>query len=219
MTFSLGEIESQVQELLACGLVGTSQDFYAWIRMGILRKFREEPKIPPDWIPKILETLKESKTIIHGKYNSREFGLPTNSELLNKPTLKEEYVILGKTEFQPMQYVRSRLEAFLRGNRIKEDTIVDLTIGSIEAVENAVKYGDGSIVEVGYWIENGSLFKIQMVNNLREFSIDEDIERGKFSSTATLMRGMMVMQKLFDKLDLEILEERKQALFRAEKKV
>ncbi len=217
MSFSLGEIETRIRELLANGLTGNSQDFHAWIRMDTLRKFREEPIFAPEWIPKILEDLVVSKDAIKGKLDPREYTLSSDSSLKKKPSKKEEYLILGKVEFQPMQYVRSRMESFLRNNHVLEDLIVDLTIGSIEAVENAVKYGDGGSVEVAYSIERDLLFKIRLVNNLREFNIEEDIERGKFSSTATLMRGMMVMQKLFDKMDLEILEDKRQALFLAEK--
>ncbi|TGK12234.1 ATP-binding protein [Leptospira fletcheri] len=219
MSFSLGEIEAQVRDLLANGLIGNSQDFHAWIRMDVLRKFREEPVFSPEWIPKILETMVGTGEAARGKLDPREYSLSAESPARKKPVKKEEYSVLGRTEFQPMQYVRSRLETFLRSNGISEDIIVDLTIGSIEAVENAVKYGDGGTVEVSYSVDPGKSFKIRLVNNLRDLNLEEDIERGKFSSTATLMRGMMVMQKLFDKMDLEILEERKQALFLAEKKI
>ncbi|TGK22336.1 ATP-binding protein [Leptospira fluminis] len=219
MSFSLGEIEAQVRDLLANGLIGNSQDFHAWIRMDVLRKFREEPVFSPEWIPKILETMVGTGEAARGKLDPREYSLSAELPARKKPVKKEEYSILGRTEFQPMQYVRSRLETFLRSNGISEDIIVDLTIGSIEAVENAVKYGDGGTVEVSYSVDPGKSFKIRLVNNLRDLNLEEDIERGKFSSTATLMRGMMVMQKLFDKMDLEILEERKQALFLAEKKI
>lgn len=95
--------------------------------------------------------------------------------------------------------------------------MVDLCIGVLEAVENAVKYGDGTEVEVEYYIDPSQTLFIQIINNLKELNLEQDIERGKFSSTATLMRGMMVMQKLFDELDLEILENKKQAQFNAKK--
>lgn len=217
MSFSLGEIETRIRELLANGLTGNSQDFHAWIRMDTLRKFREEPSFSPDWVPKVLDELVTSGEAAKSKLDPREYTLSAESSLRKKTSKNEEYLLLGRTEFQPMQYVRSRMESFLRANGIDEDMIVDLTIGSIEAVENAVKYGDGGNVEVAYTIEKSGIFKIRLVNNLRELNIEEDIERGKFSSTATLMRGMMVMQKLFDKMDLEILEDKRQALFMAEK--
>lgn len=217
MSFSLGEIEARIRELLANGVTGNSQDFLSWIRMDTIRRLREEPVYPSEWVLKILDDLVASKDAAKGKLDPREYTLSPDSPLRKKPSKKEEYLILGKTEFQPMQYVRSRMESFLRNNKVDEDLIVDLTIGSIEAVENAVKYGDGGSVEVSYSIERENLFKIRLVNNLRELNLEEDIERGKFSSTATLMRGMMVMQKLFDKMDLEILEDKRQALFMAEK--
>ncbi|MBE8416811.1 ATP-binding protein, partial [Leptospira borgpetersenii] len=132
---------------------------------------------------------------------------------------KDRYILLGKIAYQPMQYVRSRFEFFLKNQKTPEDIITDICIGALEAVENAVKYGDGTEVEVEYSIDCSSTLCIKITNNLKELNLEQDIERGKFSSTATLMRGMMVMQKLFDELDLEIIEGKKQAQFNAKKKL
>jgi hypothetical protein len=49
--------------------------------------------------------------------------------------------------------------------------------------------------------------------------LEKDIEAGKYTSTTTLMRGMMVMVKLFDEMDIEILEEEKLAVFQAHKRI
>ncbi|RHX88379.1 ATP-binding protein [Leptospira stimsonii] len=213
------EIEKQIQSMLSQGLTGTVNDFYAWIRMETLRKFKDEPDTENSVVATILESLVNSGFAKHNKFNQKEFHIHPDQTQGKKLPSKDSYVLLGKIAFQPMQYVRSRLEFFLKNQGTPDDIVMDLCIGALEAVENAVKYGDGTEVEVEYSIDRSQTLFIKIVNNLKELNLEQDIERGKFSSTATLMRGMMVMQKLFDELDLEILEGRKQAQFNAKKKL
>ncbi|MBM9579155.1 ATP-binding protein [Leptospira sp. 201903070] len=213
------EIEKQIQSMLSQGLTGTVNDFYAWIRMETLRKFKDEPDTENSVVATILESLVNSGFAKHNKFNQKEFHIHPDHTQEKKLPSKDSYVLLGKIAFQPMQYVRSRFEFFLKSQGTQEDIVMDLCIGALEAVENAVKYGDGTEVEVEYSIDRSQTLFIKIVNNLKELNLEQDIERGKFSSTATLMRGMMVMQKLFDELDLEILEGRKQAQFNAKKKL
>ncbi|TGK34664.1 ATP-binding protein [Leptospira gomenensis] len=221
MSFHLNrdEIEKQIQSMLSQGLTGAAADFFAWIRMETLRKFKDEPDVETSTITEILESLSASGYAKQSKFNQKEFHIHPDQIAGKKFPAKDNYVLLGKIEFQSMQYVRSRLEFFLKSQDTPEEIVMDLCIGTLEAVENAVKYGDGTEVEVEYSIDRSQIFSIKMVNNLKELNLEQDIERGKFSSTATLMRGMMVMQKLFDELDLEILEGRKQAQFTAKKKI
>ncbi|EMO29661.1 ATP-binding protein [Leptospira noguchii] len=221
MTFRLSkeEIEKQVRSMLSLGLTGTVNDFFSWIRMDTIRKFKDEPDLENTIVENILESFVESSYVKRSKFNSKEFHIHPDIIQGKKFPPKECYTLLGKITFQPMQYVRSRFEFFLKNQGTPEDLVVDLCIGVLEAVENAVKYGDGTEVEVEYYIDSSQTLFIQIVNNLKELNLEQDIERGKFSSTATLMRGMMVMQKLFDELDLEILENKKQAQFNAKKKL
>ncbi|MDV6235878.1 ATP-binding protein [Leptospira ellisii] len=221
MSFHLtrDEIEKQIQSMLSQGLTGATGDFFAWIRMETLRKFKDEPGVENSAVAEILESLTASGYAKQSKFNQKEFHIHPDLIAGKKFPAKDHYVLLGKIEFQPMQYVRSRLEFFLKSQDTPEEIVMDLCIGTLEAVENAVKYGDGTEVEVEYSIDRNQTLSIKMVNNLKELNLEQDIERGKFSSTATLMRGMMVMQKLFDELDLEILEGRKQAQFTAKKKI
>ncbi|MBW0432521.1 anti-sigma regulatory factor [Leptospira yasudae] len=221
MSFHLSreEIEKQIQSMLSQGLTGSVNDFFAWIRMETLRKFKDEPDIENSVVSEILEGFVNSGTVKRSKFNAKEFHIHPDQIQGKKFPSKDSYVLLGKIAYQPMQYVRSRLEFFLKSQGTPEDIVIDLCIGALEAVENAVKYGDGTEVEVEYSIDRDKTLFIKIVNNLKELNLEQDIERGKFSSTATLMRGMMVMQKLFDELDLEILEDRKQAQFNAKKKL
>ncbi|EMO62865.1 hypothetical protein LEP1GSC133_4341 [Leptospira borgpetersenii serovar Pomona str. 200901868] len=221
MSFHLsrGEIEKQIQSMLSQGLTGTANDFFAWIRMETLRKFKDEPDIENFVVKNILESFINSGYAKRNDFNSKEFHIHPDQIRGKKFPPKDRYILLGKIAYQPMQYVRSRFEFFLKNQKIPEDIITDVCIGALEAVENAVKYGDGTEVEVEYSIDCSSTLCIKITNNLKELNLEQDIERGKFSSTATLMRGMMVMQKLFDELDLEIIEGKKQAQFNAKKKL
>jgi anti-sigma regulatory factor (Ser/Thr protein kinase) len=110
------------------------------------------------------------------------------------------------------------MEAFLRSQGTADETLMDISIATTEAMENAVKYSDHSPIEVSYSVENG-VFHIMIKNRLSEVRLEKDIEAGKYTSTTTLMRGMMVMVKLFDEMDIEILEEEKLAVFQAHKRI
>lgn len=221
MSFQLTrlELEKELSEMLGSGLVGTSKDFYQWVRMEIKRKFKEHPDCSLEDVTSILEDWKSEGRIEPGKYDPREYSLPSDSSLWKKVGREERFFLLGAIEYSPMQFVRSRLSWFLEQYNTPPELILDLCIATVEAVENAVKYGDGEVVEVEFIVDKSRLFRIQLINNVKEQNLQDDIRRGKYSSTATLMRGMMVMQKLFDKVDLDVKEGTGQAVFEAEKKL
>lgn len=104
----------------------------------------------------------------------------------------------------------------MESNGISEDDRLDTGIATIEAIENAVKYGDGRNVNIQAVIE-GKKLKLSITNYIKEFDLESEIERGKYSVSTTLMRGIMVMQKLFSHTDLQILEDKRQARLYAEK--
>lgn len=209
------ELETELKNILHTGVGGNPKDFHSWVRMEIVKKFKEEPDCKEEDILSVLERFKSEGDLINGKFDEREFFLSPESQFHKKAQKEDSYKFLGDLGFSPLQYVKTRVEYFLRRNGVDEEEILDLSIATIEAVENAVKYGDGSLVEIEYKIDKNKHFHINLLNNIKEFDLEDDIKRGKFSSTATLMRGMMVMQKLFNQVDLEILDDRKQASFKA----
>ena len=115
---------------------------------------------------------------------------------LDLPT-KVDYHVSGDLNQSPIQLVRSRLESFLKTFGATEEDIIDLTIGTTEAMENAVKYSDHKRIDISYQIRDG-IFEIRIENNVSDVEPEKDIEAGKYSASFTLMRGMMVMVKLFD---------------------
>jgi anti-sigma regulatory factor (Ser/Thr protein kinase) len=94
--------------------------------------------------------------------------------------------------------------------------IYDIVIASIEATENAVKYSSEDKIYVKYFIENYT-FYIEIQNRYKIPEIQKDIENGKYNSSITLMRGMLVMSKLFDEMDINLIEDKKLAIFQAKK--
>lgn len=221
MAFKLSqsELEKELNSIIATGVLGNGKDFFSWVSMEIKRKFKDLPDCTQEQVSAYLEDLKSKGQIISGKFDEREYIIADNSPLEKKLINSDSYSMLGAGTFSPLQFVRSRLEYFLKRNGVSEEQILDISIGTTEAVENTVKYGDGDLVEVKYSLDKSKVFRISILNQVGEMNLQSDIERGKFSSTATLMRGMMVMQKLFDTMDLDIIDEKKQALFTAEKKL
>lgn len=216
---SQAELEKEIQNLFSAGVSGNAKDFHSWVYMEIFRKFKELPEVELSAVDAYLQKLAGTGDIIPNPLDPREFGLSPDSSLLKKFSSTEKFVILGALRYNPMQYVRSRLEFFLKRNKVDEELNMDLCIATVEAVENAAKYGDGLNVEVTYSVDKNKVFTIEMLNTVKDFNLEDDILRGKFSSTATLMRGMMVMQKLFDSVDLDIIDNRKQAYLKASRKI
>ncbi|GBF50140.1 anti-sigma regulatory factor [Leptospira ryugenii] len=216
---SQNELEKEIKSLFSCGLAGNAKDFLSWVQMEVQRKFKELPDTKLEAIQSYLDHLEKAGEIQTNPLDPREYLLAEKSTLTKKVGNSETFVLLGALHFNPMQYVRARLDYFLKMNKIDEDMRMDLCIATVEAVENAAKYGDGMNVEVIFQIDKNKVFSLEMINTVKDFNLEDDIQRGKFSSTATLMRGMMVMQKLFDTVDLDIIDNRKQAHLRATRKL
>jgi anti-sigma regulatory factor (Ser/Thr protein kinase) len=212
------QIIKQIQAFLLDGLCGTSQDFLSWLNMHAALNRLPFLNCSAEEINLLLEGLKSSGEAINGDFDPREFKV-SDKLISGLKVDKESFVLLGSYRYSPIQFVRSRLDFFLKINSATEEECMDISIATIEAVENAVKYGDGKVIEVFLEINNSRNFKIDMINKIKEFELSNDIDRGKFSSNITLMRGVMVMQKLFDKLELNIIDEEGQAHLRGEKKL
>ena len=164
-------------------------------------------------IENCLTVLKAENIIEPNKNDPKE--LCGVSSVLLKSWVKDSYEIYGAFEFSPIQYVRSRLESFLKINNVGEDDLVDVSIATIEAIENAAKYGDGNSVFVSCNIQNKKL-ELEIINKIKDVDLETELLK-KYTSATTLMKGVMVMQKLFNHVDLQILEETQQAKLYAEK--
>lgn len=208
------EVSSILRDLFSHGLTGYLADFTAWTKMELKKKDLSYEKINDKLISDILQNLKtDNKLVWKVNPDTKEFC----KDFINAKILSSDnYDILGAFEFSPIQYVRARLDHFLESNGISEDDRLDTGIATIEAIENAVKYGDGRNVNIQAVLE-GKKLKLSITNYIKEFDLESEIERGKYSVSTTLMRGIMVMQKLFSHTDLQILEDKRQARLYAEK--
>ena len=199
---------SALRELVQSGCWGNHRDFVSWLRFEYNLDSSESETL------EALNQLVSDGLLEKHVSISEEFVL---SSLKNaKPITR--YRVSGFLQDSPIQMVRSRLETYFRLNSVREEMIVDMSIATTEAMENAVKYNDHNPIEINYSIENGD-FRIEIRNGLREVQIERDIEMGKYNSSLTLMRGMMVMSKLFDDLDIDIKDSENLAVFTARKKV
>ncbi|MBL0955589.1 MAG: ATP-binding protein [Leptospira sp.] len=213
------ELEKEIKTLFSNGLSGNVNDFTSWVFMETQRKFKDVPNVTLETVTTVMDEFVKDGLITTNPIDPREYYITDESPIIRKMGTSESFVILGALHYNPMQYVRARLAYFLKRNGIDEELRMDLCIATVEAVENAAKYGDGGGVEVTFQIDKQKVFSIEMINTVKDFNLEDDIQRGKFSSTATLMRGMMVMQKLFDSVDLEITDNRKQAILKATRKL
>lgn len=77
MTFRLSkeEIEKQIRSMLSQGLTGTVNDFFSWIRMDTICKFKDEPDLENTIVENILESFVESSYVKRSKFNSKEFHI------------------------------------------------------------------------------------------------------------------------------------------------
>ena len=218
MSNSNEELENLLINILKIGVTGTYKDYCSWLKLNQKLNLNQDTNFDPELVLNTLNHLKEKGIAIEGKFDKKEFRI-SDSYFLTAPLLEDKFYVLGGAEFSPIQYVRSRQEYFLEINNVLEEDIIDISIATIEAIENAVKYGDGKIVELEQKIDSNRNYKINIINNIKEFDLTDEIERGKYSSNITLMRGVMIMQKLFNHLDIQIIDEKKQAHLYAEKKL
>lgn len=210
-------IEKLLINILTDGLTGTVKDFRSWISMESLLKYNEEIETTNEKVKTILDDLKNRGVVLPGKFDKSEYCISPSAIPHRMDFFSDSFTVYGGAVFSPIQYVRSRQEYFLQYNYVSEEDIMDISIATIEAIENAVKYGDGNIVFIDYMIDKTRTMKINIINNIKEFDLTNEIERGKYSSNTTLMRGIMVMQKLFNHLELQIIEDKQQAHLYAEK--
>ena len=47
---------------------------------------------------------------------------------------------------------------------------MDISIATIEAIENAVKYGDGNVVHIDYPIDSSRTLKLNIINNIKNLT-------------------------------------------------
>lgn len=202
------KLKDSILRLLQSGAAGNASDFLAWVQ------FTDNITATPEDVTEVLKLLEQESHAKNHAGITGEYCGTDKSECLNH----KDYTVAGNLKGSPIQLVRSRLESFLLLNGIPQEIVMDISIATTEAMENAVKYNDKQPIEISYNL-NESGFQIQIINGLAEVILEKDIEAGKYDGSLTLMRGMMVMQRLFDEVEIDIVEPDNKAVFRAVKQV
>jgi anti-sigma regulatory factor (Ser/Thr protein kinase) len=200
-------LETQIIQMGKEGLFGNIKEFYFW-NIFLFNSYDLSYK----------EFTKEFHQLIKNNVfvNNQNLKNEYKYNLEMKFSRFVEYFAPSNLNYSPIQYVRSRLLSFLNYHKVDEEIIYDIVIASIEATENAVKYSSEDKIYVKYFIENYT-FYIEIQNKYKIPEIQKDIENGKYNSSITLMRGMLVMSKLFDEMDINLIEDKKLAIFQAKK--
>ncbi len=199
-------IEKEILEIGKKGLFGNIQEFYKWYL------FIYGKDIPYKIFSKNFHELIHKGVFI--QYQNLHYDYIYNLEITFSN--QEEFIAPTFIDYFPIQYVRSRLISFLNYHKIDTEILQDIIIGTVEAIENAVKYSSESIMHIYYKIDN-NVFYIEIQNKYQTPVIEKDMREGKYNSSRTLMRGMLVMSKLFDEMDINLIENTKQAVFRGKK--
>jgi anti-sigma regulatory factor (Ser/Thr protein kinase) len=201
------KLETQIIQMGKEGLFGNIKEFYFW-NIFLFNSYDLSYK----------EFTKEFHQLIKNNVfvNNQNLKNEYKYNLEMKFSRFVEYFAPSNLNYSPIQYVRSRLLSFLNYHKVDEEMIYDIVIASIEATENAVKYSSEDKIYVKYFIENYT-FYIEIQNKYKIPEIQKDIENGKYNSSITLMRGMLVMSKLFDEMDINLIEDKKLAIFQAKK--
>jgi anti-sigma regulatory factor (Ser/Thr protein kinase) len=203
------EIEKAILHLGRMGCSGTEEEFTRWLlHKGISTE--------PDRVKYVLEALVQKGSFQRSGFSSHIFSFAGKVVF----PAKVEYFVPGKISLYPVPYIRSQIEAFLRNKTADERIIADILTASTEAIENAIKYNssENEPIRITYGANQG-IFSIQIVNRTIGMEIEHDIRRGKFDPATTLMRGMLVIMKLFDSYEISITENNGLVTFYAEKKL
>ncbi|MDH5717166.1 MAG: hypothetical protein OEZ22_05975 [Spirochaetia bacterium] len=152
-------------------------------------------------IIKELKILEEKEIVLENTlYN--EYSLKDKSKIIFFRNNHDVFFLGNNLNLNPLQYARSRVKNFCQQFNINKKNIDEIIISVIEAAENAVKYSDLYTIAAEQSF-NGSNYKIKMVNSTYQIVYDEKSIEEKFSEKSSLMRGVKVMNKLFDSLNIE----------------
>lgn len=130
-----------------------------------------------------------------------EFRLKDTEKWVFHDKKSEGFFICNDLSMNPLQYIRSRVQNFCLKHNIDEADRDELVISVTEAAENAIKYSNAFPILVKHSVIANE-YSIQVFNSVSELNLNDEISRGKFSEDVSLMRGVLVMSKLLDFLDI-----------------
>lgn len=141
-----------------------------------------------------------------------------HAEWVFQKATTESFFVVNDIKLSPLQYIRSRVQNFCESKGVSEAHRDEIVISVTEAAENAIKYSNVLPVYVHHGIENSEYF-IRAINSVNDLNLKDEISRGKFSEDVSLMRGVLVMSKLLDFLDIVRDVEKRRVEFIGRKKI
>ncbi len=114
----------------------------------------------------------------------------------------EIFFACNDLQLGPLQLIRSKIQNFFDQYHISREELDELIIVATEAAENAVKYSNEFIIIIKHSLIN-NIYELRLFNSYSEVSLNDEISSGKFSNDVSLMRGVLVMTKLLDELDIK----------------
>lgn len=128
----------------------------------------------------------------------------------------EVFFACNQLDLGPMQLIRSKIQNFFNQHKISREELDEVIIVATEAAENAVKYSNEFTIVISHSLKN-NIYELKLFNSYSEISLNDEINRGKFSNDVSLMRGVLVMTKLLDDLDIKREKEKHRVVFSGKK--
>jgi len=192
-------IEFFITELASSGCYGNQEDFLSWLKAGGHKHINE------DEFKAVFNRMVSSGVLEAADPLTATYQLPGKSHKFDKTV---RFTVSSLHIHTPIQFARSRLDSFLQFHKVDPDEITIILIGATEGFENAVKYNSGKSFDVQFHITQNE-FTMNVYNEMEYISVEDNIKAGKFDSNKTLMRGMLVMNKVFDFMDLNFSSDHK----------
>lgn len=206
-------IRSIQAEGLPDNLSDFSDDFRCW-----LEPYHDIPELSPADVSTCLYSLLE-KGQIDKLENFHEYRLARRTDWLFAESPPHEiFFACNRLELQPLHYIRSKVQNFCSYYNFNANELDEIVISVTEAGENAVKYSDRHTVVIEQKIVDND-YRICVYNSISETDLNDEINRGKFSEDVSLMRGVLVMSKLLDSLQIERNSEKSRVEFFGHKKL
>ncbi|MDH5720665.1 MAG: hypothetical protein OEZ13_08615 [Spirochaetia bacterium] len=145
-----------------------------------------------------------------------EYCLVDSSKYIFSGKNEDVFFIANRLELEPLHYFRARTQNYCLNKGISIKCINDIIIGSTEAVENAVKYSDTVSIAVKQTFVD-HIYTLDIINTTEKINFSEEYLEKKYSEKGSLMRGVHIMNKLFDHVDIIREDEKDRVILSAKK--
>lgn len=234
------DLEKLVLEILAQGTSGDAKHIYQWGKMlyeifqnplpkelfDVKNEFEKEKKIfspyltqnffqnwKIDKVKEILENLEKTKKVQvippYGEYCLKD---------MRESFAQKNFFVSNNFDFFPLQYIRSKVSFFCEYHQVAMEEKEEIIIVVTEAAENALKYSNVSPIYIEQNLAHETYF-LKMLNIVPDYDLNAEISKGKFSQDSSLMRGVLVMSRLMDEIDIKRNVEKNRVELFAKKKL